>query len=134
MLIESQTDHSFLLTGEKMGDSNPIKPENLKKGTYNTIQSKRFIGTNKTVTICGKVVSTHLSKNGHVFLNLDQSFPEQIFSITIWKSNTSNFSYLPHLELKNKKICVKGKVNENKGIPTMTIDNEKSIYIQEEEN
>ena len=132
--IERQTDHSFLLTNKKTGDSNPINPKDLKKGTYNTVQSKQFIGTNKTVTICGKVVSTHLSKNGHIFLNLDQSFPEQIFSITIWKSNTTNFSYLPHLELKNKQICIKGRINENKGIPTMTVENEKSISIQEEQN
>ena len=52
-----------------------------------------------------------------------------IFSITIWKSNVSNFSYAPEKELKDKIICVKGKVTENKGTPTMSISNEKSVEI-----
>lgn len=127
--IEKQSDYSFLKSKKNQSNSPPIKPENLKKGTFNTVQSRQFIGTNKTVTICGKVVSTHLSKNGHVFLNLDQSFPDQIFSVTIWKSNTTNFSYSPNEFLKGKTICVKGKVSENKGTPTMSISNEKSIEI-----
>jgi endonuclease G len=129
-IIEQQADFSFLNSDNKQSNSPPIKPENLKKGTFNTVQSRQFIKTNKTVTICGKVVSTHLSKNGHVFLNLDQSFPDQIFSITIWKSNTTNFSYQPHLILKNQQVCVKGKITENKGIPTMSINNEKFIQIK----
>jgi len=66
-IIEQQADFSFLNSDNKQSNSPPIKPENLKKGTFNTVQSRQFIETNKTVTICGKVVSTHLSKNGHVF-------------------------------------------------------------------
>ena len=58
-----------------------------------------------------KAVSTHRSKNGNIFINLDKSFPDQIFSITIWKSNVSNFSYAPEKELKDKIICVKVKGN-----------------------
>ena len=44
-------------------------------------------------------------------------------------SNVSNFSYAPEKELKDKIICVKGKVTENKGTPTMSVSNEKSIEI-----
>ena len=83
----------------------------------------------KKVEICGTVVSTHLSKNGHTFINLDKSFPKQIFSVTIWKSNSNNFSYLPHEFLEGKTICVKGVITENKGTPTMSIENEKGITL-----
>lgn len=127
--IEKQTDFSFLNNENNQNNSLPLKANELKKNCFNTIEAKRFIGTNKSVKICGKVVSTHLSKNGHVFINLDQSFPNQLFSITIWKSNTTNFSYSPNEFLKGKTICVKGKVSENKGTPTMSVSNEKSIEI-----
>ena len=83
----------------------------------------------KKKEICGTVVSSHLSKNGHSFINLDKAFPNQIFSLTIWKSNLHNFSYQPHIELKNKKICIRGKITENKGIPTMNVENEKAILF-----
>ena len=126
--IEQQNNYSFVLNKNKL-DTKPINPNNLDKNQYNTIQARQFIGTNKSVCICGKVVSTHLSKNGHIFINLDKSFPDQIFSITIWKSNVSNFSYPAHKELKDKTICVKGKITENKGTPSMSVSNEKSIEI-----
>ena len=126
--IEKQSDYSFILSKNK-ADSKPIDSKKLSKNQFNTFQARQFINTNKSVCICGKAVSTHRSKNGNIFINLDKSFPDQIFSITIWKSNVSNFSYAPEKELKDKIICVKGKVTENKGTPTMSVSNEKSIEI-----
>jgi endonuclease G len=86
-----------------------------------------IIDSGEKKEICGTVVSTHLSKNKHTFLNLDKSFPNQIFSLTIWNSNLHNFSYQPHIELKNKKVCVRGKITDNKGVATMNIENERAI-------
>ncbi len=127
--LESQKDIKLWLPEKRKNDMPPISEKELPKGCYNTVQSRQFIGTGKKVEICGTVVSTHLSKNGHTFINLDKSFPKQIFSITIWESNSTNFSYLPHEYLEGKKICVKGIVTENDGIATMSIENEKSITI-----
>ncbi len=112
------------------GNVAPIETNRLPKGTYNTLQAKQFSEKGKKVTICGKVVSTKLSKNGHTFLNLDQAFPNQIFSATIWKSNSIHFSFSPHIELKDKYVCLEGEVTDNNGIPTMELTNEKNIsYI-----
>ncbi len=126
-LLEKQKDINFWLPEKKKSDAVPFKEGILGKGKFNTVQANMFIDSGEKKEICGTVVSTHFSKNKHTFLNLDKSFPNQIFSLTIWNSNLHNFSYQPHIELKNKKVCVRGKITENKGVATMNIENERAI-------
>ena len=126
-ILETQKDIKHWLTEKEKFDVLPIEENTLGKGKFNTVQASRFINSGKKKEICGTVVSTHLSKNGHTFINIDKAFPNQIFSLTIWESNTHNFSYVPHIELKGRKICVNGKISEQKGVATMNIENEKSI-------
>jgi len=125
--LESQLIIKDWQNEKSKGNVAPIKPNKLPRNSFNTLQARQFIDKGKPVNICGKVVSTKLSKNGHTFLNLDQAFPNQIFSATIWKDNSVNFSYQPHVFFKNKNICISGKITENKGVPTVDIKNEKSI-------
>ena len=128
--IEEKVDIEEWQNKKNRGNVAPLSNEKLPKGTYNTIQARQFINKGKDVIVCGKVVSTKLSKNGHTFLNLDQAFPNQIFSVTIWKSNSVNFSFQPHIKLNNKYVCFDGKITDNKGTPTMDLKNEKSLsYI-----
>lgn len=118
--------------GVNEGNVQPINPTTLPKGKINTVQAQYNIGTKSCV--CGTVVSTKFSeKSGAVFLNLDKKFPNQIFSVTIWKDARTNFSYLPEVELKNKKICLTGRLENRKGTPTMNITSEKKIEVLEEE-
>ncbi|MDG1842324.1 MAG: DNA/RNA non-specific endonuclease [Crocinitomicaceae bacterium] len=130
-LLEKQKDVSHWLPEKQKSDVVPFEEGILGKGKFNTVQASRFVDTGKKKEICGTVVSTHFSKNKHSFLNLDKAFPKQIFSLTIWNSNLHNFSYQPHIELKNKKICIRGKISDNKGVPTMNIENEKAITFLE---
>ena len=129
---EQKIDIDIWQSGCKKGDVTPLNPISLEKGRINSVQAKYNIGTKSTV--CGTVVSTKYSeKSGATFLNLDKKFPNQIFSATIWKDNRANFSYMPEVELKNRKVCITGKIENNKGTPTMNISNEKSIkFIREE--
>ncbi|GAB4287155.1 MAG: hypothetical protein Kow0068_12900 [Marinilabiliales bacterium] len=129
--IENQKNISEWLTGKQKYDTPPMTND-LPKGTYNTIQAKNFMNTNKTVTICGTVASTKKTKAGHILINLDKAFPNHIFTITIWKSATVNFSYDPSVELKNKQICVTGKITNNKGKPSLNVDNEHQIQLLDE--
>jgi endonuclease G len=131
-LTEQKIDIAIWQSGSKKGDVTPLNPSTLDKGMINSVQAKYNIGTKSTV--CGTVVSTKYSeKSGATFLNLDKKFPNQIFSATIWKDNRANFSYIPEVELKNRKVCITGKIENNKGTPTMNISNEKSIkFIREE--
>ena len=124
-IIESQSNYKPFLPKKSKNDVAPLKI--LPKNCYNTIQAYSQINSNKKIKVCGTVVSTHKSKKGNIFINLDKSYPNQIFSITIWASDVLNFSYNPVKELIGKKICVTGKLTKYKGIMGMYIDNEKLI-------
>lgn len=130
-LLEKQKDIALWLPEKQKSDAIPFKEGSLGKGKFNTVQASMFIDSGEKKEICGTVVSTHFSKNKHTFLNLDKSFPNQIFSLTIWNSNLHNFSYQPHIELKKKKVCFRGKITDNKGVPTMNIENERAINFME---
>ncbi|MFH2142636.1 MAG: DNA/RNA non-specific endonuclease [Bacteroidota bacterium] len=126
--IEKQNDPLWWLSGKQKNDIPPLR-DGLPKGCYNTIQAKEFVDVNDKVTICGTVVSIKKTKNGHVLLNLDKAFPDHIFTVTIWSSNNSNFSYDPAVEFSGKQICVKGTISRNRGIPSMDIKSEEAISI-----
>ena len=125
--LEKEMEVKSWQNKKNRGNVAPIDSKKLPKGAFNTVQAGQFSDEGKKVTICGKVVSTKLSKNGHTFLNLDQAFPNQIFSATIWKSNSIHFSFPPHIKLKDKYVCLEGKITDNKGTPTMDLTNEKNI-------
>lgn len=93
------------------------------------MQARYYAGKNEDIKVCGTVVSTKLSSKGNIFINLDKRFPNQIFSISIFKDNVVNFSYSPEIYLAGKTICVTGKVMNQNGTPTMSIPNEKAIEI-----
>jgi len=131
--IESASNISDWRTGLEKNDVAPMDPEELPRNCYNTIQAKQFYDYPKEVKICGTVVSSHKSSKGHIFLNLDKGFPNQIFTATIWKSNVINFSYEPEVFLINKRVCIKGKVKDYLGTPSIYPENEKKIEILEQE-
>ncbi len=130
-LIESKADFNAWKTQSKDGDVEPIKATDLPKGHFNTEQARLMVG--QTVTIVGKVVSTkYLDKSQATFLNLDQSFPNQIFTVIIWKDGRRNFSYPPEVELEGKYIEVTGKVELDKnGVPGITVTKEGQIEVWE---
>jgi endonuclease G len=133
-LIESKADISLWRYGTNKNDVAPIPRNKLPKNYYNTVEAKQFYDYPNDVTVCGKVVSATKSKKGHVFLNMDKSFPKQIFSVTIWKTNLVNFTYEPETFLMNKTICVKGRVKEYQGTASMYPENEKVISIKENDD
>ncbi len=129
--LEKQNVPQDWVTGRQKFDVPPLKENQMPKHCINTVQAFEYMNKAKKVTVCGTVSSTKKTKKGHIFLNLDKSFPNQIFTITIWSDNTANFSYLPNKYLMSKKICVTGKVTNNRGLPSMEIKNEKEIKILE---
>lgn len=127
--IEEKSNFNEWETQAKEGDVEPLNAVELPRGYFNTQQAASKIGS--TVSIVGKVVSTKfIPKSQATFLNLDQSFPNQIFSIMIWKDGRQNFSYLPEKELDGKYIVVTGKVQLDKnGIPGITVTKEEQIRM-----
>jgi len=112
-------------------DAEPLNPTSLPRNHFNTVQARLYAGQNERIVVCGKVVSVKLSSKGNIFLNLDKAFPNQIFTVTIFKDKVGNFSYKPNTELMGKTICVEGKVSDFNGTPSMAIENEKAIRIME---
>jgi endonuclease G len=129
ILIESTSKISEWRSGMKKNDVAPFSKAELPKNCYSTVGAEQFYDYPKDVTICGTVVSAHKSKKGHIFLNLDKSFPNQMFTATIWKSNVINYSYAPEVFLINKRVCIKGKVKDYQGVPSTYPENEKQIEI-----
>ena len=131
--LEQQKDVKPWMSPKEQNDVKPLDPAELPKKHFNTVQAKLYKGQNETITVCGTVVSTKLSSKGNIFLNLDKGFPNQIFTVTIFKDKVINFSYLPNEELFGKTICVEGKVADFNGTPSMVVEDEHAIKFYENE-
>ncbi len=86
----------------------------------------------KTITLCETVTGTHQTKSESkvTYLNFGKPFPDHAFTVVVFKNVLNEFSYDP-LTLKNKKICVTGKVVFYKGKPQIVIKNESQIEVQQ---
>ncbi len=112
--------------------SGDIMPIDFAKGQVGASQAKYFIGDE--CTVCGKVVSAKYRPNGKsdpTYINLDKRFPEHVFTVVIFGRDRINFTYKPEEKLYQKKICVKGRVGEFKGIPQIIVNGEEQIEVFE---
>jgi len=129
--IEAMTEINQWLSEKEAGSVKPLEPEDIPADAINTVQAKGYIGEKKTV--CGTVVSTRIWKdNKAVFINLDQKFPNHIFSATIWGNNIPNFSYEPASTLINRNVCFTGTIGKYKDVPSIELKNEKDVIFLDE--
>ncbi len=129
--LETTVDYKPWLPPSQRNDALMLKPDQLGKNQYNTLQAYKFVDSKKNVEICGTVVSTFKSQKGNVFMNLDKRFPNTVFTATIWSRDVPNFSYNPEVELADKRICINGKITLRDGIPQMNASSEKQIYFMD---
>jgi hypothetical protein len=104
----------------------------LAQKKYSASEAKEHFG--ETATVCGEVVSTRYAastKGEPTFLNLDKSYPNQIFTVVIWGSNRSRFG-TPETDYKSKRICVTGKITAYAGQPEIVVEDPKQIRIDTE--
>jgi DNA/RNA endonuclease YhcR with UshA esterase domain len=90
-------------------------------GTYSTDQAATHIG--ETATVCGTVADTHYaegSKGAPTFLNLDQPYPHQIFTVVIWGEDRPAFGS-PEATLMGKHICTTGRIELYRGHPEIIL-------------
>lgn len=130
--IESEFDyHHWMPIGEK-GDVRALAKNKLPKNAVNSYDGAFLKDDGKKHTVCGKVVSAKKHNKGHVFMNLDKQFPNQIFSVTIFNTNIKNFTYEPEVYLKNQEVCFTGKITDYKGTASMTVENGKEVKLLSE--
>jgi DNA/RNA endonuclease YhcR with UshA esterase domain len=92
--------------------------------------AKKYEGEKKIV--CGMVVgATHAirTKGQPTFLNLDQPYPNEIFTVLIWGSDRKKFGNPPEAFYKGKTICVTGKIKSYKGKPQIVVNAPAQIKI-----
>ena len=97
---------------------------------FTTTEAKNHIGDRGTV--CGKVVSTHYAKSSKgepTFLNLDEPYPKEIFTILIWGSDREKFG-APETGYQDVRVCVTGKITSYRGVPEIVASEKKQIEIQ----
>jgi hypothetical protein len=83
----------------------------------------------KTVTICEEVTGIHETKGGNALLNFGKPFPDNAFSVVIFKLDRDAFSYNP-ITLDSKTICITGTVIMYKGKPEIIVKKESEIVIK----
>jgi len=105
----------------------PLAKEERPANTINTKVVHQY--RDQEVTVCGTVASTYKTKQGKVYLNIDNSFPNQPLAIAISAEKVAAFSYAPEQQLKGKKICVKGLVKYYRGKPAVYVSKEEEIEL-----
>jgi len=83
------------------------------------IQAKDFIG--KTVTVCGEVKDTNVSKTGTNFLSFGAEYPNQVFQAVIYPEIVKQFSEAPVTSFKGKTVCITGTVRLYKMKPEIEV-------------
>jgi hypothetical protein len=99
-------------------------------GHLTAAEAQNHVG--ERATVCGQVVSTHYAgrtKGSPTFLNLDEPYPRQIFTILIWGSDRAKFGD-PESKYGNKKVCVTGLIKDYRGVPEVVAEQPGQIEIQ----
>jgi micrococcal nuclease len=97
----------------------------------NPIDADKYIGMEKTV--CGTVASATYairSRGKPTFLNLDQPYPNQIFTVVIWGSDRNKFKNPPETFFRGKRICVTGIIESYRGKPQIVVRGPDQITVK----
>src|SRR5271168_763977 len=102
----------------------------LAQKTLTATEAKAHIG--EQATVCGKVVSTRWaesSRGSPTFLNFDQPYPDQVFTLVIWGSDRPKFD-APEAKYRGKRVCVTGKISAFKGVPEVVANDPAQVRVQ----
>lgn len=102
----------------------------LAQKTLTASEAKDHIG--ELATVCGKVVSTRYAESSRgrpTFLNFDEPYPNQVFTVVIWGSDRSKFGD-PETRYRGKRVCANGKIGEFKGVPEVVTNEPAQIKMQ----
>ncbi len=125
--VEQNVDLENWLPEIKAGDILPLI--DLPKNAINTITVSDYLKSDTKIKVCGTVVSNRYSKKGHLWMNIDKQFPNQVFSVFVRKKDLINFPYDLKKTLINKEVCFSGKIESFSETPTMNISKESKIEI-----
>jgi hypothetical protein len=87
--------------------------------TITAAQAREHDG--QTATVCGIAQNEHTASTTRgkpTFIDLDSSFPYQIFSILVWDDDRSSVGELPRT---GSRVCVTGLINYYHGVPRIVV-------------
>ncbi len=115
----------------------PARTESIAAGqaparepTLSAAEAKDHVG--QTATVCGVVASARYaasSRGEPTFLNLDQPYPSQPFTVVIWGSARRAFSQAPEVAYRAKRICVTGLIDTYRGRPQTVVTGPDAIRV-----
>jgi hypothetical protein len=76
-------------------------------------------------------ISSRMTKQKPTFLNLDEPYPKEVFTIPIWGSDRAKFG-APETKYKDAKACVTGKITSFRGKPEI-IATEPSQLVEQKQ-
>lgn len=100
------------------------------QGSLSAAEAKNHKG--EKATVCGDVASTHYAertKGSPTFINLDKSYPNQVFTVLIWGSDRPKFGN-PDQAYMGKHICATGMIKEFRGVPEIVAYEPSQIAVQ----
>jgi hypothetical protein len=91
-----------------------------------TSEAAKHIG--ERATVCGDIASEHTatsSRGSPTFINLDQPYPNQVFTVLVWGSDKANVGNLP----RSGRICATGTITEYRGTPQIVLHTAQDWYV-----
>ena len=83
----------------------------------------------ETTTVCGVVASGKFDadlRSQPTFLDFDKPYPDQVFTVVIFGSDRKKFG-TPESALRDKRICVTGKIQDRNGLPEIILSDPKQL-------
>jgi len=93
--------------------------------------AQKYLG--KTENVCGQVASANYAvrtRGQPTFLNLDEPYPNQVFTVVIWGSDRAKFPDPPEKIYRGKTICITGTIASYHGKPEMVVKDPKQIVVK----
>ncbi len=98
----------------------------------NSVTAKQAtVHISERVMVCDSVTDTFQSRDGTCFINFGGIYPNQEFTIVIFRSDLKQFYYNPAEYLKDKKVCVEGFIELYKGKPQIVLKNADGIELRD---
>jgi len=97
----------------------------LAQKIYTSSEAINHIG--EFASVKGNVHQVYISSKGNIFLNIDGTYPNNPFSVVIFKSNAHKFPNIKSLE--GKTIIVTGTIKLYRGKPEIIVNNPNQIKL-----
>lgn len=98
--------------------------------TYTPEEAAKHVG--ETITVCGKVFGGRFfetSNNCPTLLNMGAAYPSSPITIMLTLEVRNKLGYVPEQQLKEKNICVTGKVELYKDKPEIKVTEVTQIEV-----